>query len=95
MWGMPPYQPVQFVPYQSSPTGGDNKEYIRYLRKELKMAKSKDGDKKGEKKDEKKKEIWKRAEFIAIAFLTAPLLGSVYIGMLKLSWVLAQQILNH
>lgn len=93
-WGQP-YTPPQYYPMMyPQPNDSDRKEAIKLLKKQIKDLRAKD-PKKEEKKDEKKKEIWKRAEFVALAFLTAPLLGSVYIGMLKLSWLLAQQLLNH
>lgn len=92
-WTPPPqYYPISYpIP---SPASGNKDEYVKFLKKELKAAKTKDKPK-DEKKDEKKKEFWKRTEFVAVMFLTAPLLGTFWIGMLKLSWMLAQNLLQH
>lgn len=93
-WGGPPQQPVYYpVGYPIQPQG--DREYEKYLRrelKELKKAKKEEGDKK---KDDKKQTWWKRVEIVSIAIFTAPLLAPAYLGIVKLSWIICKNIFTN
>jgi len=95
MNGWPNYTPPPYYPppYGFTPVP-DNQQYADYLKKELKRAKRAAKESGEKKKDEKKKEVWKRAEVVAILFFTAPLLGPCWIGILKLSWLMTEKLIS-
>lgn len=80
---MPPMQPM-FYP-MGMPMGGgtpSKDDYVKFLKKELKAAKTKDD---GKKKDEKKI-WWKRFEVGAALFFFSPVIATAWVAMLELSW---------
>lgn len=88
-------QPPQYFPMgYPIPVPESKDEYVKFLKKELKAAKSKDDKKPDAKKDDKKKEWWRRVEIVSLAFFTAPFLGPLYIGIVKISWMLTKSILT-
>ena len=85
------YQNPPPYPYYQPPMPPDgNREYIRYLRKELKLAKGKDK----EIKKEEKKIWWKRAEVTAALFFLSPFIVVGYIGAIKISWLLLANLIH-
>ena len=96
MNGWPNYTPPPYYPYAPPPyiPPTSNGDYVQFLKKQLKDAKKASKAEGEKKKDDKKKEVWKRAEVVAILFFTAPLLGPAWIGILKLSWMLTENLIS-
>jgi len=73
---------------------GDNKEYIKYLRKELKAAKG--ADKKNGSSKEEKKMWWRRIEVTTALFFFSPVIAAAWIGLLELSiWGIKTMVALH
>lgn len=79
-WPTPPqYYPMMYPPQPMGPTS-NNSDYVKFLKKELKLAKTKD-DKKKEEKKEDKKIWWKRGEVAAALFFFSIPIATAWIGM--------------
>ena len=85
----PPWYPMGYP--MPMPAPDTKSEYVAYLKKQLKDIKKTDATKKD---DKKKKPWWQNAEIVAFAFFSAPFLAPVYIGVIKLSWMLCQSMLK-
>lgn len=84
------YQNPPPYPYYQPTPPTNNSEYIRHLKKELKLAKGKDK----ETKKEEKKIWWKRAEVTAALFFLSPFIVVCYIGAIKISWLLLANLIR-